>query len=163
MIERNMSILKNINKNKGFSTNKVSDMTGVSARQLRWWEKKGLINPGALPGRKSGQTRRYTLQDILCIIMIKALRDRGVSLQNIRKSVDRIKGTGVKNPLSQLRVACLANRVVFKKGDNYLEISGQTVIQETLEKIRLELRRRGISEQEVEIANRDYLEKVASF
>ena len=86
-----------------------------------------------------------------------------MSLQSIRKSVDTIKGTDVQNPLSQLRVACLANRVVFKKGDNYLEISGQTIIQETLEKIRPELRRRGISEQEVEVANRQYLEKVAAF
>jgi len=87
-----------------------------------------------------------------------------VSLQKIRKSVDSIKKrTVVENPLSQLRVACLANRVLFKKGDNYLEISGQAVIQETLEKIRPELRRRGISEQEVETAQRDYLEKVAAF
>lgn len=155
--------MKNTNKYNGFSTNKVSAMTGVSARKLRWWEEQRLIKPGALPGRKSGQTRRYTLQDLICIIIIKALRDRGVTLQKIRKSVDSIKRTGVQNPLSQLRVACLANRVVFKKGDNYLEISGQTVIQETLEKIRPELRRRGISEREVEIANRDYLEKVASF
>jgi DNA-binding transcriptional MerR regulator len=138
-------------------------MTGVSARQLRWWEKQRLIKPGGLPSRKSGETRRYTLQDLTCIIIIKALRDRGVSLQKIRNSVDRIKGAGVQHPLSQLRVACLANRVVFKRGDNYLEVSGQTVIQETLEKIRPELRRRGISEQEVEIANRHYLEKVAAF
>jgi DNA-binding transcriptional MerR regulator len=155
--------MKNTKKYKGFSTNKVSAMTGVSARQLRWWEEQGLIKPGGLPGRKLGQTRRYTLQDLICIIMVKTLRDRGVSLQKIRKSVDRIKDTGVQNPLSQLRVACLANRIVFKKGTNYLEISGQTVIQETLEKIRPELRRRGISEQEVEIANRYYLEKVAAF
>jgi len=155
--------MKNTNKYNGFSTNKVSALTGVSARQLRWWEKQRLIKPGALPGRKPGQTRRYNLQDLLCIIMVKALRDRGVSLQKIRKSVDSIKRTGVHNPLSQLRVACLANRVVFKKGDNYLEISGQIVIQETLEKIRPELQRRGISEQEVEVANRHYLEKVASF
>ncbi|MBZ5529747.1 MAG: MerR family transcriptional regulator [Acidobacteriia bacterium] len=155
--------MKNTIKYNGFSTNKVSAMTGISARQLRWWEEQRLIKPGALPGRKSGQTRRYTLQDLICIIIVKALRDKGVSLQKIRKSVDSIKRTGVQNPLSQLRVACLANRVVFKKGDNYLEISGQAVIQETLEKIRPELRRRGISEQEVEIANRDYLEKVAAF
>jgi len=156
--------MKNTNKYRGFSTNKVSSMTGVSARKLRWWEEKKLIKPGAQPGRKSGQTRRYTLQDLMCIIMIRALRDRGLSLQKIRKSVDVIKKrTEVENPLSQLRVACLANRVLFKKGDNYLEISGQTVIQETLEKIRPELRRRGISEKEVEIANRDYLEKVAAF
>ncbi len=152
-----------MNKYTGFSTNIVSARTGVSARQLRWWENQGLIKPGALLGRKSGQTRRYTLQDLICVIMIKALRDRGVSLQRIRKSVDRIKDTGVQNPLSQLRVACLANRVVFKKDTNYLEISGQAIIQETLEKIRPELRRRGISEQEVEVANRQYLEKVAAF
>ena len=152
-----------MNKYKGFSTNTVSARTGVSARQLRWWETQGLIKPGALLGRNSGQTWRYTLQDLICVIMIKALRDRGVSLQRIRKSVDRIKDTGVQNPLSQLRVACLANRVVFKKDTNYLEISGQTIINETLEKIRPELRRRGISEQEVEVANRQYLEKVAAF
>jgi DNA-binding transcriptional MerR regulator len=152
-----------MNKYKGFSTNKVSAWTGVSARQLRWWQKQGLIKPGALLGRKSGQTRRYTLQDLICVILIKALRDRGVGLQRIRKSVDRIKDTGVQNPLSQLRVACLANRIVFKKDANYLEISGQTIIQETLKKIRPELRRRGISEQEVEVANRQYLEKVAAF
>jgi DNA-binding transcriptional MerR regulator len=156
--------MKNTNKYRGFSTNKVSAMTGVKARKLRWWEVQGLIKPGAMTGRKSGQTRRYTLQDLMCIIIIKALMDRGLSLQKIRKSVAGIKKrTEVENPLSQLRVACLANRVLFKKGENYLEISGQAVIQETLEKIRPELRRRGISEQEVEIAQRDYLEKVASF
>jgi DNA-binding transcriptional MerR regulator len=156
--------MKNTNKYRGFSTNKVSSMTGVSARKLRWWEEQELIKPAGLPVRKSGQTRRYTLQDLMCIIMIRALRDRGLSLQKIRKSVDVIKKrTVVENPLSQLRVACLANRVLFKKGDNYLEISGQAVIQETLEKIRPELRRRGISEKEVEIAQRDYLDKVAGF
>jgi len=151
------------NKYIGFSTNKVSAMTGVPARQLRWWEKQRLITPGALPDRNSGETRRYTLRDVMCIVMIRTLRERGVSLQKIRKSVDGVKAIGVKNPLSQLRVACLANRVVFKQGENYVEISGQAVIQETLEKIRPELRRRGISEKEVELANRHYLEKVAGF
>ncbi|MEW6660112.1 MAG: MerR family transcriptional regulator [Thermodesulfobacteriota bacterium] len=155
--------MKNTNKYNGFSTNKVSALTGVKARQLRWWEKQGLITPGALSGRRPWETRRYTLRDVMCIVMIRTLRERGVSLQKIRKSVEGVKATGVKNPLSQLRVACLANRVVFKQGENYVEISGQTVIQETLEKIRPELRRRGISEQEVDLANRHYLEKVAAF
>jgi DNA-binding transcriptional MerR regulator len=154
------------NKNKGFTTTEIQNITKVSARKLRWWDQQGLIKPGAFPGRKRCQTRRYTLQNVVCVLVIKALRDKGVSLQKIRESVDRIKITGVDLPLAKLRVACLAHSIVFKRDGKFFDpLSGQLAIEEALEVIRPHFERRRIShlERSVERANTYYQKKMAEF
>lgn len=150
-------------KYSGFTINDVVNHTGVSARKLRWWEKKGLVKPSAYPRRKHYQTRCYTIQDIICVLVVKSLREKGLSLQTIWKSVERIQSTGIEHPLAKLRVACLANSVFFKKDGKYIEpISGQMVIEEAIEEIRPKLERRRLApaERAIERANINYLEKI---
>ncbi len=140
-------------------------MTGISARKLRWWDQQGLVKPGIIPRRQRWQTRRYTLQDIVCLLVVKALREKGLSLQKIRKSVDRIKEIGVEFPLAQLRMACLAHSVIMKKGDKYIDpLSGQMVIAEALEIIRPHLgnRRLAPAERAVQRTNQQYEAIVAN-
>ena len=153
-------------KYRGFTTSEVENLTGISTRKLRWWDQQGLLKPAINPNRKRYQTRRYTLQDIVCILVVKALREKGLSLQMIRKSVERVQVTGVEHPLAKLRVACLANTVFFKKDGKYFEpISGQMVIEEALEEIRprLERRRLAPAERAIERANTQYQEKIKAF
>ena len=97
--------------------------------------------------------------------MVKALREKGLSLQKIRKSVDRIKEIGVEFPLAQLRMACLAHSVIMKKGDKYIDpLSGQLVIAEALEIIRPHLgnRRLAPAERAVQRTNLQYESIVAN-
>lgn len=153
-------------KYAGFTTMQVEKHTGVSARKLRWWDQQGLVRASATPTRKRWQRRRYTLQDIVCVLVVKTLREKGLSLQRIRESVKRVCITGVEQPLAQLRVACIAHTVVFKEHGKYFEpVSGQMVIEEALEQIRPQFERRRLAptERAVERANRHYQEKLATF
>ena len=153
-------------KSKWFTTYDVQKLTRVSARKLRWWDEQGLIKPGAFPGRKFRQRRRYTLQDIICILVVKTLRDNGMSLQKIRGTVDKIEINGITHPLAKLRVACLAHSIIVKIEGKYLEpLSGQMVIKQCLEEIRPQLERRRLApaERAVERVNQNYKKKIASF
>jgi DNA-binding transcriptional MerR regulator len=108
----------------------------------------------------------YTLEDLICVLVIKTLLDQGVSLYRIRKSVERARVTGVENPLAKFRVACLANSVIFKKDGKFIEpISGQMVIEEAINTIRPRLEHDFQSELETILikANQHFEKKVARF
>jgi DNA-binding transcriptional MerR regulator len=155
-------MLKNSN---GFTTKEVLKLTNISARQLRWWEHRGIFK-SSLPRNSRWQRRRYTLEDLICILVIKALIDRGISVYRIRKSVERARVAGVENPLASFRVACLANSVTFKKGKNYIDpISGQMVIEQAIELIRPCIKRDFIKDIEaiVRKANNYFNNKASAF
>lgn len=158
---------KNTNDSKGFTTTRVYEITGISFRKIRYWDQEGLVKPNATPDRKNWKRRLYTLPDIVCLLVIKALREKGVSLKKIKESVERIEVTGIYHPLAKLRVACLAQTVIFKKSDGtYVDpISGQLVIKEALDLIRHKLPQRRVApaKKEAKTANRQYAEKVVSF
>lgn len=56
----------------------ISEMTGVSPRQLRYWEKRGYIQPLA---KKEGETRQYKAKTVVTILGIKHFLDEGYTLQ----------------------------------------------------------------------------------
>jgi DNA-binding transcriptional MerR regulator len=154
------------NQSKGFTISEVWELTKVSERKLRWWDQQGLAKASAFPERKRWQTRRYTLQDIVCVLVVKTLRERGISLQRIRETVNRVSVTGVDMPLAKLRAACLANSVILKINGKFIDpISGQYVIEEALETIRPHIKPRSLAsvERDVEQASIHYEEMVAHF
>jgi len=154
-----------IQKNYGFSFDHVSKFCGVTARQLRYWTKVGLVKSSASPGRKTHQELRYNIRDIVTVLVIKDLRDKGLSLQKIRGAVERVKAIWGKDlPLAQLRVACLAQSVVFKKGGVYLDgLTGQQVIEAALEKVThgMGSRRCGQTKRMVEVQQQVFLQKIS--
>ena len=158
---------KNIAKVKGFTTKDVENLTGVSARKLSWWDWQGLVKPSRSLNRRRSQKRLYNLQDIVCALVVRDLRKKGLSLQSIRKSVERVKATGIVNPLAKLRVACLAQSLVFKSDGDYIEpISGQEVIESVLNEIRPQLKDLRVltsTVNAVKNANRHYKKRVIAF
>ena len=65
-----------------YTSNQVIALTGITARQLQWWDERGLVVP-----RKQGHRRLYSLDDVAEIAVICELRRRGFSLQRVRKVV----------------------------------------------------------------------------
>jgi len=65
-----------------YSSNDVIALTGITARQLQWWDERGLVVP-----RKEGHRRLYSLDDVAEMAVICDLRRRGFSLQRVRKVV----------------------------------------------------------------------------
>lgn len=76
-----------------YTSNEVIDLTGISARQLQWWDERGLVVP-----RKEGHRRLYSADDLAEIAVISELKRRGFSLQRVRKVVKFLRrefGTGL--------------------------------------------------------------------
>jgi len=65
-----------------FTSREVVALTGISPRQLQWWDEQGIVVPA-----RDGHRRLYSLEDLSEIAVICELRDRGFSLQRVRKVV----------------------------------------------------------------------------
>ena len=65
---------------KTFSSSEVSDIAGVSLRQLQWWDERKVVSP-----RHEGHRRVYYSAEVVEITVIAELRRKGFSLQKIRR------------------------------------------------------------------------------
>ena len=68
---------------------------GITYRQLDYWARTGLVEPGIRSATGSGSQRLYGFRDILVLKVVKRLLDTGVSLQNIRVAVNHLRERGV--------------------------------------------------------------------
>jgi DNA-binding transcriptional MerR regulator len=79
---------------KQYSSREVAALTGLTARQLRWWDVKQLLRP-SVPTHKTpagGFTeRRYSPLDLFELAALADLRRRGVSVQKIRTILDTLR------------------------------------------------------------------------
>ncbi len=76
-----------------FSSQEVIALTGVTARQLQWWDERGVIKP-----ERQGHHRLYSMQNVMAMAVICELRRKGFSLQGVRKVMrflDREFGKGL--------------------------------------------------------------------
>ena len=74
---KSKKIMHDIFQNLEIGIGEVSKLTGVSQRQLRYWETKGYIKP--ISDDQSG-VRRYNLATLYLIVFIKEQLDEGLTL-----------------------------------------------------------------------------------
>ena len=65
-----------------FTSRDVAQLTGISLRQLQWWDERGIVVPA-----RDGHKRIYSLDDLAEIAIICELRERGFSLQKVRRVI----------------------------------------------------------------------------
>lgn len=65
-----------------FTTREVIQFTGITPRQLQWWDERGIVVPA-----REGHRRLYSMEDLAEVAVICELRQRGFSLQRVRKVV----------------------------------------------------------------------------
>src|ERR1700737_2378534 len=70
---------------------------GITYRQLDYWARTGLVEPGVSAAHGSGTQRLYSFRDILVLKVVKRLLDTGVSLQQIRTAVSHLRDRGVQD------------------------------------------------------------------
>src|SRR5438552_11372080 len=63
-----------------YSSSEVSDVAGVSLRQLQWWDERKVVSP-----QHEGHKRVYQPEEVIEITVIAELRRKGFSLQKIRR------------------------------------------------------------------------------
>ena len=67
---------------ESFTSRDVVRLTGISARQLQWWDERGIVVPA-----RQGHRRIYSFEDITEVSVICELRRKGFSLQRMRSVV----------------------------------------------------------------------------
>ncbi len=71
-----------------YSSREVAALTGLSARQLQWWDRRGVFAP-AIPTRQTERggftERRYTPIELLELMVLADLRRRKFSVARLRR------------------------------------------------------------------------------
>ncbi|MFZ5997445.1 MAG: MerR family transcriptional regulator [Nitrospirota bacterium] len=71
-----------------FTAQHIESIFGINRKVLFYWKKIGLITPSELT---NGGHARYTFPDLVAIKAVKALRDAGISTNQIKKSILALK------------------------------------------------------------------------
>ena len=66
--------------NDRFTSRDVVELTGITPRQLQWWDERHVVVPA-----REGHRRLYSMEDLAEVAVICQLRRKGFSLQRVRK------------------------------------------------------------------------------
>lgn len=96
----------------GFTTAQVRALTGLTVRQINYFDQTGLLRPSLQQAKGKGSSRYYSFRDLIALKTIAVLRDKGgVSLQAIRKAVEYIQTIEGKM-LSEVVLAVMGDDIV---------------------------------------------------
>lgn len=77
-----------------YTSREVAGMTGLTARQLQWWDQHRLFASHIAPKKtdRGGYTeRRYTPVDLLELLVLAELRRQGHSVAELRRLLDTLR------------------------------------------------------------------------
>jgi DNA-binding transcriptional MerR regulator len=117
-----------------FSTDVVLRVTGASANQLKYWVKIGLVTP-----TQDGKRYLYSFRDIIRIKVVADLKNKGLSLQKIRKGIDNLAKVlpADDDPLSKLIIFTDGHDMVaMEKGMYFSATSMQRYFQFDIEQLQ---------------------------
>ncbi len=105
-----------------FTSKDVIALTGITPRQLQWWDERGVVKPA-----REGHRRLYSMNHLTDVAVICELRRKGFSLQGVRKVMrflDRELGKGLADIVhrnSEYHLLTDGKRI-------YLETSAQQIV-----------------------------------
>lgn len=82
-------------ENLGYRGAVACKAAGITYRQLDYWARTNLVVPTVRAASGSGSQRLYSFRDVLVLKIVKRLLDTGVSLQQIRLSIDHLRTRGM--------------------------------------------------------------------
>jgi len=95
-----------------FAGDHVRQLTGLSRRQLEYWDRTGFFSPRRVAAGPGGARRVYSFRDLLALGALARLRNRHrVPLQELRR-VGRWLAERHAEPWSSLRFAVVGRRVL---------------------------------------------------
>jgi len=103
-----------------FNTKTVVKLVGLTQRQIDYWDRSHFIKPTVKEASGYGTGRLYAFTDIVQLKVAKTLKDKGVSLQKIRKSISYLKThfPDMKKPLAEMRFLTDGETIFVLTKDN---------------------------------------------
>jgi DNA-binding transcriptional MerR regulator len=109
----------------GYRGTSAAAAAGISYRQLDYWDRTGLVVPSIQSATGSGSQRLYSFRDILVLKLVKRLLDTGVSLQQIRTSVEQLKAAGIADLTNTTLMSDGARVYLCTSQDEVIDLLGQ--------------------------------------
>jgi DNA-binding transcriptional MerR regulator len=108
---------------EGFTAHQTTRLTGCTARQLRYWDHIGLVQPSVQrTGGRPGVPRLYSFRDLIALKVVKSLLDEGISLQRVRRAWDFLnRRAGLDQHLSEVKLVT-DGKSIFKICRNQGEV-----------------------------------------
>lgn len=129
-----------------FNTKSVAHILGLTTRQIGYWDTTNLIKPSIREAAGSGSVRLYSFTDLIQLKVAKTLKDAGVSVQKMRRSLNYLKKNmpDLDKPLANLKFLTDGKTIFVITDDNDKIIDtlehGQIVFTFLLEDIIEELK-----------------------
>ena len=105
-----------------FTSRDIIRLTGITARQLQWWDERGVVVPA-----RYGHRRVYSFEDLTEVAVICELRRKGFSLQRMRKVVRFLQKEFSKR-LAETVSATSSYHLLTDGRTLYLETSPQQIV-----------------------------------
>jgi DNA-binding transcriptional MerR regulator len=136
-----------MNELLAFTAEHVAGLTGLSPRQLRYWDRTGFFAPTLLEGHgRRTFGRVYSFRDVVGLRTIALLRnEHRIPLQELRRVGEWLHREH-ETPWASLQFALIGRRVVFIDPESGMATeprgAGQTVVSVALEPIASDVRQR---------------------
>jgi DNA-binding transcriptional MerR regulator len=105
-----------------FTSRDVVKLTGITPRQLQWWDERGIVVP-----TRQGHRRLYSFEDLSEVAVICQLRRKGFSLQRVRKVIRFLQKEFSKR-LAQTVTGASDYHLLSDGNSLYLETSPQQIV-----------------------------------
>jgi DNA-binding transcriptional MerR regulator len=107
---------------ESFTSQDVIRLTGITARQLQWWDERGIVAPA-----RQGHRRVYSFEDLTEVAVICELRSKGFSLQRVRRVVRFLQKEFSKR-LAETVSGSSSYHLLTDGSTLYLETSPQQIV-----------------------------------
>lgn len=116
-------------------------LSGATLRQLSYWRSPRARQPLLSPELHKPRSRvSYSFQDVVALRTFVYLRAAGVSLQRVRKAVEKLRALGEIDHLSQYKLVAVGRDVVWRVSDDeavdLTGLPGQSLIAEMVDIVR---------------------------
>jgi len=113
-----------------FNSAEVSEIIGITHRQLAYWDLTGLLKPSVRSASGRGSRRLYSIRDMIELKIIMRLLNHSLSLQRVRSSIRFIRA--LPEPLSDL--------VILTDGETIYLYKAKDIVLDTLKQGQIVLR-----------------------
>jgi DNA-binding transcriptional MerR regulator len=105
-----------------FTSREVVSLTGITPRQLQWWDERHIVVPS-----RAGHRRLYSMENLAEVAVICELRRRGFSLQRMRKVISFLQREFGKT-LAETVTGASDYHLLTDGQHLYLETSAQQIV-----------------------------------
>ena len=99
-----------------FSTAQTARLTGLSPRQLDYWDRQGFVRPSLVRASGYGSARRYSFEDLVRLRVAARLRAAGFGLEKIRQCVRTLRRLDPsREGMADVRLLVVGSRVVWAR------------------------------------------------